>query len=160
MKEEEEEEEEEEKVRRGKRRKRLEKRKKRKLSPSLSPLTDPSARVPLQLPYPVPRLRERLPVANVEDDGGGGCPAVVERGQRGVPLLARGVPDLELAAPSIAQGGSVPEIGSPDGDLRSRVEAAADVAEHEAGLAHALVGEVVLLFWELGATEGREERRG
>ena len=39
------------------------------------------------------------------------------------------------------------QVGSADGDLGARVEAAADVAEHQAGLADALFAFFCVFFW-------------
>jgi len=61
--------------------------------------------------------------------------------------LARRVPDLELALPPVRQSGAVSQVGSADGDLGARVEAAADVAEHQAGLADALFAFFCVFFW-------------
>jgi hypothetical protein len=70
--------------------------------------------------------------------------------------LARRVPDLELALPPVRQSGAVSQVGSADGDLGARVEAAADVAEHQAGLADALFAFFCVFF--LGGGGGWEER--
>ena len=116
------------------------KRRKAKKRRNQNLLTDPRPGVPLQLPDPVPRLPEALPVPDVEHHGRRRGPSVIQRSEARVALLARRVPDLELAGPAVGERRAVAEVGGSDGDLGPGVEAASDVAEHEAGLADAWAG--------------------
>jgi hypothetical protein len=79
-------------------------------------------------------------VGDVVDDDGRLRSPVVHWGQRVVPLLAGGVPNLELDG-GLVQANGLGEEGGPDGGLLVLVELALDEPEHQRRLAHRRLAE-------------------
>lgn len=99
---------------------------------------------------------EALLVSHIEDQEDGLAAPVVGAGDGAEPLLARGVPDLELDVLAIDDGGLEAEVDS-DGGQVMLLELVLGEADEDGGFAHARVADydslvemVVLLYHRCG----------
>ena len=101
---------------------------------------DALARVLLDVGHPVADVLEAPPVGDVVRQENAHRAAVIRAGDGPEPLLARGVPDLQLHALALQVHGLDLEVDADGGDERRR-ELVVGEAEKQARLAHAAVAD-------------------